>query len=478
MSSPGQYSSGQQSSAALTGSERVAIDAGGAVVLACTTRQIADLSGSGVTTEILNTPITTVGGGTLTAAGLTGGLITRTGPVAAFTDTPATALQIVAAIGSFNSGATFNIGIKNGTAFTETLATSAGVTWPATAIVGPFEFASYYGTIGGTAASPTVVFTHLDTTPIGTINSLVVPQAVALNTVGAGVVLATAINPGATLRGGSQSGTPFSDTTDTAAAIIAGNVGLVGKIGAAFLYRYVNTTNALATLGGGTGVTISQITTIPAGMTVLYLVTYTAAATITMVGMQIGSNISTAIALAGSTSGQAQIVPAAIAGNTIATLPAVTGTLSSTSGTNLDITDIFRGTALSIQNSVTPTLIPGLAGSVAVGTYRLRAVIDCTPAATGGIALSFVLTTAVLSACNFIGQSIVSGAASVLLKTTTTTSATQLTAVATIPTVVYIDGTFTVSTAGTFSLFGCQNTQVNSAATINLGSTLELIRIA
>lgn len=462
----------------LTGNELVDVIGAGPQSMAVKVRAIADLNGAGLTTDIVNTPITTAGNGTLTAAALLGGLITRTGPVADFTDTPATAAQIVTAIGTFVSGATFNIGIKNSTAFIQTLTTSAGVTWPTTAIVGPFEFGSYYGVLGGTAASPTVAFTHLDTTPIGTINSLVVPQAVALNTVGAATVLASAINPGATLRGGSQSGTPFSDTTDTAAAIIAGNVGLVGKIGAAFLYRYVNTTNALATLGGGTGVTVSQITAIPAGMTALYLVTYTAAATITMVGMQIGSNVSTAIELAGSTSGQAQVIPTAIAGNTIATLPPVTGTLASTSGTNLNVADIYRGTALSIQNSVTPTLIPGLAGLVAVGTYRLRAVIDCTPAATGGIALSFVLTTAVLSACNFIGQSIVSAAAPVLTKTTTTTSATSLTAVATIPTVVYIDGTFTVSTAGTFSLFGCQNTQVNSAATINLGSTLELVRIA
>ncbi len=185
----------------------------------------------------------------------------------------------------------------------------------------------------------------------------------------------------------------------------------------------------------------------------------------------------TTASLKGATSGTTTLGASAVAGTTTQTLPAVTGVVASTSGTNLYIADLYRGTALTITNSVTPTLIPGLAAAVVVGTYAFRAVINCTPAATGGIAVSFVLTTAVLSAANF--QSTAgAAAASITQATTTATSTTNLCAVATIPLQVVVEGTFTVSTAGTFSLFGCQNTQVNSAATINLGSTMELVRIA
>lgn len=185
----------------------------------------------------------------------------------------------------------------------------------------------------------------------------------------------------------------------------------------------------------------------------------------------------TTVSHAGATSGTTIVKASAVAGTTTQTLAPVTGTIASTTGSNLYVPDIYLGTALTITNSVTPTLIPGLAGAVAVGTYSFRASIPCTPAATGGVAISFVLTTAVLSACNFQATA-AAAAASVTQATTTTTSTTNVCAVATIPLQVTVWGTFTVSTAGTFSLFGCQNTQVNSAATINLGSTMELVRIA
>lgn len=75
----------------------------------------------------LNTSITTVGAGTLTAAGLIGGVVTRTGPVAAFTDTTATGALIDAALPN-NNATSWAFEIKNSTAFTETLAGGTGVT--------------------------------------------------------------------------------------------------------------------------------------------------------------------------------------------------------------------------------------------------------------------------------------------------------------------------------------------------------------
>lgn len=109
----------------------------------------------------------------------------------------------------------------------------------------------------------------------------------ALNTVGAGTVTAAGIVGKITQRGGSQSGASFTDTTDTAANIIAA-LPSAAPIGTAFIWRYLNTTNAQSTLTGGTGVTVSGGAIAPAGLWTEYLVTYTAANTITMVAIESG----------------------------------------------------------------------------------------------------------------------------------------------------------------------------------------------
>jgi hypothetical protein len=276
------YPAGVQNAVSLTGAELVEIDAGGAVKLQCTTDQIAALAASAAGVGIVNTAITTVGNGTLTAAGLVGGLIVRTGPTGAFSDATDTAANIIAALPSVVVGSTFFIRIKNATAYPETITAGVGVTLPSTNLVAPFSYALYYGTISTVS---TVTLTHLNTTAIASAASVVNPIATALNTVGAGTVVAAAIVGGFVARGGSQSNTAFADTTDTAAAIIAASAGMLGRIGESFVFHYQNTTNASCTLGGGTGVTVSGITVIPGGTWADYLVTYTAAATITMVGI-------------------------------------------------------------------------------------------------------------------------------------------------------------------------------------------------
>ncbi len=353
--SPLQYQSGQTVTTALTGNELVSIDAGGATVLSTYTRSIADLNGAGVSTDITNTAITTVGNGTLTAAGLIGGLITRTGPVAAYTDTTATAAQIVTAIGSFVSGATFQVEIKNGTAFLQTIAAGTGVTLPTTVITGPFQSMVYYGVIGGTSASPTVTFGHLGTGALADPITVNGTANTALNTVGAGTVTAAGINGGFTIRGGSQSNTAFTDTTDTAANIISGNPGLVGKIGTSFLYYYRNTTNANATLSGGTGVTVSGVTVVPGGTWALYLVTYTAAATITMVGVA-SANPTTAsgtLTLNGAT--PVTVTDSRVTANSsiVVTLKTVGGTV----GVYPHIATITAGTGFTIVGTALDTSV-------------------------------------------------------------------------------------------------------------------------
>lgn len=108
-----------------------------------------------------------------------------------------------------------------------------------------------------------------------------------LTTVGAGTITAPGIVGKITNRGGTQIAA-FSDTTATAAAIIAALPAGSQVIGDAFSYTYMNNTVFPATIGGGTGVTVSGITVTPANSWVRYLVTYTAANTITMVGYEQG----------------------------------------------------------------------------------------------------------------------------------------------------------------------------------------------
>lgn len=250
-----------------------------------TTGQIAALSGNGLTQDILNTNVATVGAGTLLAAALLGGLITRTGPVAAFTDTTDTAAAIVTAIGQFSLNGTFLTTYKNSTAFAATLAAGAGVTLPLTNVVGPFQEIAMFGTIGGTTAAPTVTFTHLGTSSLATALGVTGPVIGALATVGAGTLTAALINGGYVSRAGAQANAAFIDTTDTGTAIVAGNPGLIGKIGSSIAFVYQNTTNATATLTGGANVTVSGITTVQAGGSATYILTQTAANTITMVGV-------------------------------------------------------------------------------------------------------------------------------------------------------------------------------------------------
>lgn len=74
------------------------------------------------------TAISTAGNGTLTAAAIVGGLIMRTGPTGAYTDTTDTATAILAAIDNPSVGTSWEFTHVNGVAQACTLAAGAGVT--------------------------------------------------------------------------------------------------------------------------------------------------------------------------------------------------------------------------------------------------------------------------------------------------------------------------------------------------------------
>ncbi len=72
--------------------------------------------------------ISTAGADTLTAAGIVGGLIMRTGPTGAYNDTTATATQILAEMKDPAIGDAFEFSIVNGVAYIGTMVAGTGVT--------------------------------------------------------------------------------------------------------------------------------------------------------------------------------------------------------------------------------------------------------------------------------------------------------------------------------------------------------------
>lgn len=173
----------------------------------------------------------------------------------------------------------------------------------------------------------------------------------ALNTVGNGTVTAAAIFGKAVNRGGAQTGTPFTDTTDTAANIIAALPSGQQVVGTAFQWSYVNNTNAVATLQGGTGVTVSGVTTLQANSYARYIVTYSAAATVTIVGIEYGNFISTGTFVATGTT------PVSVS-NTVVTVGSDIGmTLKTVGGTvgSPGLKTITPGTGFTVASTALDT---------------------------------------------------------------------------------------------------------------------------
>lgn len=297
------------------------------------------------------TAITTVGAGTLTAAALVGGVINRSGPTSAFTDTTDTAANIAAVLGGSSntpaSAGSFMVDIKNTTAFAQTLAGGTGVTFSGSTITPPNSVSSWlYVSTSATAG----VFNHIATVPLTT-SALEI--STTLSTVGAGTITGAGIAGGVTSRTGSQSGSAFTDTTDTADLIIAAQPN--AHVGQSWEYTYVNTTNAPATLTGGTGVTVSGITIVPAKTQARFLVTYTAASTVTIVGILAGhvmtssgtftNNGSTPVTVtdANVTAFSAIIPTLKTVGGTVGAIPAVK---TITSGTGFTIAGTASDTSV------------------------------------------------------------------------------------------------------------------------------------
>lgn len=324
-----------------------------------TTGAIAALAATEATPTV-ETVISTVGNGTLTAAALVGGQINRSGPTSAFTDTTDTAANVIAALPGFAVGIQFYVVFKNATIYPQTIAAGAGVTLPGTVLVPGLSESNYFVTLGGTSGSPTVSFTHVGTTPIHTPGSISAPLATALATVGAGTITAAGIYGGITTRSGTQIAA-FTDTTDTAAAIIALLNAGSAIVGQSAYYTYVNNTTFPATIAGGTGVTITGATVVPANSWIRYVVTFTGTGAITLLANEQGYFPSSGTYINnGATS--VTVANAAVTGGSIIsfTLKTVGGTVSASAP---NVKTITPGTGFTVA---------GLASDTSTYNYEIR----------------------------------------------------------------------------------------------------------
>lgn len=115
-----------------------------------------------------------------------------------------------------------------------------------------------------------------------------VTKITALTTVGAGTITAAGIVGKITSRGGAQSATAFSDTTDSAANIIAA-LPSGAPNGSSFVWRYENTTDGAATILAGVGVTLAGAVVVPKGCWLEYLVVKTSGTVVTITSVTGGS---------------------------------------------------------------------------------------------------------------------------------------------------------------------------------------------
>jgi hypothetical protein len=130
------------------------IDAGGAPVQsvvgntgAITAAQIASAIGTLVSRNQSVSSVTATVGATLSAAQMVGGVILRSGPTAAFTDTTDTAAALQAAYNADDTqvGSSFVLIVANSTAYNMTLGAGTGVTLAGNTVIVPNNSRIYLG---------------------------------------------------------------------------------------------------------------------------------------------------------------------------------------------------------------------------------------------------------------------------------------------------------------------------------------------
>ena len=236
--------------------------------------------------NLANAALTTVGAGTILAAAIGGGFVTRTGSTTAFTDTTDTAALInTLMVLAQNNGVLFRY--INQTNATATIAGGTNVTMSGTQLVGPNSEGTFLLTrTDANTATPTFNMVGLQNNPIFVQPEIV---ATALITVGAGAITAAGLVGGQVTRSGTQTAA-FNDTLPLASATITALPGTTA-IGQSWLYEHVNNTIWPATVLTNTGWTVSGTVIVPAGATGTFLVSVTSATTLTCQGLGVAPNV-------------------------------------------------------------------------------------------------------------------------------------------------------------------------------------------
>lgn len=323
------------------------------------------------------TTISTVGAGTLTAAALAGGIITRSGSTGAYTDTTDTAANLLLQLPTFVQNSAKTVHIRNTVNYAETIVGGTNVTIAGSAVV-PANSVGYFLLVRTDAntATPTFTMTGFDMVPL-----TVTPYAAAtaLSTVGAGTITAAGIAGQVTTRSGTQTAV-FTDTTDTAVNIVAALPDAV--IGQSFLYTYVNNTLWQATLAGGSGVTASGSLVVPAGCSLEALVTVTSLTAVSFQSLGVFSNEAlpnaqnTAVTGGSATAAAGVLSGALFTAVTYSTQAAIT--VTTRTGTQMagDIPNIAIGQSYTLRIANTNTGLLTLSG----GTGVTPSIITSVPA--------------------------------------------------------------------------------------------------
>ena len=209
--------------------------------------EIASGTGTGVATT--NTAIsTTTSTGTLTAAGIVGGLITRTGPTAAFTDTTDTAANIIAAMNSQVVGNSWTLRLVNDTAYADTLAAGSGVTLSGQTVVPPNSWAEFLVTYS--AAGAVTMYGYCSVA-----ERLCTPDQVHDGALTAATLTAAQIAGAAFTVLNNSGNTPGTQTLPAASVLFAAIPNC--QVGFSYILRLLNAGTGTETLAADVGATIT-----------------------------------------------------------------------------------------------------------------------------------------------------------------------------------------------------------------------------
>lgn len=243
----------------------------------------AGFATAGVQGFLSNTAVATVGAATLTATQLVGGVITRSGSVAAYTDTTDTAVAIVAAIPGYAVGQSWYISIVNTTAFPEAIAGGVGVTASGNLVIPAGSTGLFLSRI--TSATATTL------QGVGISSNTALPyKKFTTAALTAGTIPAASIVGAAMCYWQNTGATPGAQTFPTAATLFAAIPN--AYVGMVTGFRVINTGAGTLTLTADAGptITIAGTATVAQNITRDYTLTFTSAIAATV--QSVGSGVS------------------------------------------------------------------------------------------------------------------------------------------------------------------------------------------